>query len=166
MNIKQQIKRLIRNECACYDPSTNGIIYIKNIPQSITIKDYCDREREKDCRCSIFKNKRYSYFERAVLPMNPQLEALYIAEHKARQINYKLSKEDKKRIVEEKSSVAGKVKIHCKKCKDVFLANNYRSQYCDKCKKYLNRERWRESKSKKRQINVNVHNQLSEIVDL
>ncbi len=150
MNIKQQIKRLVRNECACYDTSTNGIIYIKNIPQSITIKDYCDREREKDCRCSIFKNKRCSYFERAVLPMNPQLEALYIAEHKARQINYKLSKEDKKRIVEEKSSVAGKVKIHCKRCKDVFLANNYRSQYCKKCKRYIRRESTRRSMSIKR----------------
>ena len=145
MNIKQQIKRLVRNECACYDPSTNGIIYIKNIPQSITIKDYCDREREKDCRCSIFKDKRCSYFERAVLPMNPQLEALYIAGHKARQINYKLSKEDKKRIVEEKSPVAGKVKIHCKKCKKVFLADNYRSQYCNRRKKYIRRESTRRS---------------------
>lgn len=163
MNIKQQIKRLVRNECACYDPFTNGIIYIKNIPQSITIKDYCDREREKDCRCSIFKNKRCSYFERAVLPMNPQLEAFYIAEHKARQINYKLSKEDEKRIVEEKSSVAGKVKIHCKRCKDVFLANNYRSQYCEFCKKLIKRNKDRISKFEKR--NVNVVNQLSETVD-
>ena len=150
MNIKQQIKRLVRNECACYDPSTNGIIYIKNIPQNITIKDYCDREREKDCRCSIFKNKRCSYFEKAASPMNPQLEALYIAEHKARQINYKLSKEDKKRIVEEKSPVAGKVKIHCKKCKKVFLADNYRSQYCNRCKKYIRRESTRRSMSIKR----------------
>lgn len=166
MNIKQQIKRLVRNECACYDPSTNEIIYIKNIPQSVTIKDYCGREREKDCRCSIFNNKRCSYFEKAVSLINPQLEALYIAEHNAKKVDYKLSKEDKERIVEEKSPVAGKVKIHCKRCKDVFLANNYRSQYCDRCKKYLNRERWRESKSKKRKINVNVHNQLSKTVDL
>ncbi len=141
MNLLQSVKRLVRNECACYDPSTNGIIYIKNIPKSITIKDYCDREREKDCRCSIFKDKRCSYFGRAVLPMNPQLEALYIAEHKARQIDYKLSKEDKKRIVEEKSSVAGKVKIHCKKCGNTFQANNYRQKYCEKCKKIILREK-------------------------
>jgi len=159
MNIGKSVKKLVIKECACYDPSTGGIIYKGNKPIPITIKNYCDREREKDCRCSIFKDKRCSYFERAVLPMNPQLEALYIAEHKAKEVNYE-------RIVEEKSSVAGKVKIHCKKCKDVFLANNYRSQYCDKCKKYLNRERWRESKSKKRKRDVDVHNQLSETVDI
>jgi len=166
MNVFQSVKKLVRKECACYDPSTKRIIYINHIPQSITIKDCCDREREKDCCCSIFKDKRCSYFERTVLPMNPQLEALYIAEHKARQINYKLSKEDKKRILEGKSPVIGKVKIHCKKCKDVFLASNYRSQYCERCKKYLNKKHQREWVSKKRQPVVNVENQLSETVDI
>lgn len=157
MNIGKSIKKLVVSKCACYDSSTK--VYIKNIPQSITIKDYCDREHDKDCRCLIFKDRRCDYFERAVLPMNPQLEALYQAEHQAKEVKYKLTKEDKERIVEEKSLVAGKVKIHCKKCKDVFLANNYRSQYCEKCKKYLNRKHWRENKSKKRKIIVDVHNQ-------
>ncbi len=150
MNIKRQIKRLIRNECACYDPSTNGIIYIKNIPQSITIKDYCDREREKDYRCSIFKHKRCSYFEKAVLPMNPQLEALYKAEHQAKKEGHKLSKQYKEQILEEKSSEKGKVKIHCKRCREVFSANNYRSQYCKKCKRFLHRESARRSILNKR----------------
>jgi len=140
MNIGKSVKNLVRNECACYDPSTGGIIYKGNIPTPITIKDYCDRERDKDCRCLIFKDKRCDYFEKAVLPMNPQLEALYQAEHKAKEVKYKLSKEDKERIVEEKSSVAGKVKIHCKRCGKTFLANNYRQQYCEKCRKYVRRE--------------------------
>ena len=148
MNIGKSVKKLVRNECACYDPSTGGIIYKGNKPTPITIKDYCDRERERDCRCSIFKNKRCDYFERAVLPMNPQLEALYIAEHKARQINYKLSKEDKKRIVEGKSSIAGKIKIHCKRCGKTFLADNYRQQYCKFCKKSIRRESTRRAVAK------------------
>ncbi|MBA7590080.1 hypothetical protein ES708_32182 [subsurface metagenome] len=159
MNINKSVKKSVVNECTCYDSSTKGIIYIKNIPQSITIKDYCDREHDKDCRCLIFKDKRCDYFERAVLPMNPQLEALCRAEHIAKKEGCELSDQSKELIVEEKSLVAGKVKIHCKKCKEIFLANNYRSQYCEKCKKYLNRKHWRENKSKKRKIIVDVHNQ-------
>ena len=107
MNIKQQIKRLVRNECACYDISTNGIIYIKNIPQSITIKDYCDREHTHDYRCSLFQGIRCSYFEKSVLPMNPQLEALYRAEHQAKKEGHKLSKQYEEQILEEKSSAKG-----------------------------------------------------------
>ena len=125
-------------------------------------------EWTKGYRCIFFikENTECVYFERAVLPTNPQLEALYRSEHQAKIEGCELSNQYKKRISEEKSSVAGEVKIHCKRCKMIFLANNYRSQYYDKCKKYLNRERWRESKSKKRQISVNVHNQLSETVDI
>lgn len=113
MDIDQQIKKLVVNECACYSQSLNGIVYIKNKPQSITIKDYCDQERG-DCRCFVFEGKKCEYFDKAVLPMNP--------------------------LVEGKSSVEGRVQIYCKKCGTTFLANNYRSQYCDRCKKYLRRE--------------------------
>ena len=148
MNINKSVKKLVVNECACYDSSTKGIIYIKNIPQSITIKDYCDREQDKDCRCLIFKDKRCGYFEKAVLPMNPQLEALYRAEHQAKIVNYELAKEDKEQILKEESSVAGKVKIHCKRCKMIFLANNYRTQYCEKCRKYVRRESTRNAVAK------------------
>ena len=148
MNINKSVKKLVVNECACYDPSTKGIAYIKNIPQSITIKDYCDREHDKDCRCLIFKDKRCDYFERAELPMDPQLEALYKAEHKSKEVNYELTKEYKKRIVEEKPPVAGKVKIKCKKCKQRFLANNYRTQYCEKCREYVRKESTRNAVAK------------------
>ena len=156
MNIGKSVKKLVINECACYDEVFNDI------------KDYCCLEWTKGYRCIFFikENAKCDYFERAVLPTNPQLEALYRAEHQAKIEGRDLSNQSEKRIVEEKSSVAGKVKIHCKRCKDVFLANNYRSQYCDKCKKYLNRERWRESKSKKRKRDVDVHNQRSETVDI
>jgi len=154
MNISKSVKKLVVNECACYDPSTKGIAYIKNIPQSITIKNYCDKEHDKDCRCLIFKDKRCDYFERAVLPMNPQLEALYKAEHKAKEVNYKLTKEDEEQILKEESSAAGKVKIHCKRCKKTFLADHYNQQYCDDCKIYLNQKHWRENKDKERKRKI------------
>ena len=156
MNIGKAVKILVTRECANYDEVFNDI------------KDYCCLEWTKGYRCIFFikENAECVYFERAVLPTNPKLEALYRSEHQAKIEGCELSNQYKKRISEEKSSVAGEVKIHCKRCKMIFLANNYRSQYCDKCKKYLNRERWRESKSKKRQISVNVHNQLSETVDI
>ncbi|MBA7558482.1 hypothetical protein ES695_00790 [Candidatus Atribacteria bacterium 1244-E10-H5-B2] len=166
MNIGKSVKKLVVNECACYDSSTKGIIYIKNIPQSITIKDYCDRERDKDCRCSIFKDKRCDYFERAVLPMNPQLEALYQAEHQAKEVEYRLTKKDKERIVEEKSPAAGKVKIHCKRCGKTFLADHYNQKYCESCKKYLTKKRWREQKQKERKRSLYSYKVRSETVDL
>jgi len=141
MNIGRSVKKLVVNECACYDPSTKRIIYIKNIPQSITIKNYCDKEHDKDCRCLVFKYRRCDYFERVVLPMNPQLEALYKAEHIAEEVGYKMTKGDKENILEKESSTKGKVKINCKKCGKTFLANNLRQQYCDYCKKSIRREK-------------------------
>ena len=137
-NTQKLIQRLISNECACYSSTLNDI------------KNYCDKEKEKDYVCSLFKNKRCEYFERVVLPMNPQLEALYIAEHKAKMADYELTKEDKERIIEGKSLIAGKVQIHCKKCGKAFLADNYRSQYCEICKRYLRRESTRNAVAKNR----------------
>lgn len=136
------VKKLVRSECACYSETLNGI------------KDYCDREDTKDYRCVFFikeeDNARCGYFEEAVLPVNPQLEALYIAEHKAKMVDYELTKEDKERIIEGKSSIAGKVQIHCKKCGKTFQADNYRQQYCKICKRYLRRESTRNAVTKNR----------------
>lgn len=126
------VKKLVRNECACYSEILNGI------------KDYCDREDTEGYCCIFFikleDNARCGYFEKAVLKMNPQLEALYIAEHKAKMANYELTKEDKQRIIEGKSSMVGKVQVHCKKCGETFQADNYRQQYCDRCKRIIRRE--------------------------
>ncbi len=115
------VKKLVLNECACYSQFSNGI------------KDYCDKEEEEDCRCFIFEDERCGYFEKSVLPMNPQLEALY----KAEKSGYELPKEEEENI----SSVKGKVKIHCKRCEKTFLADNYRSQYCKFCKRVIRVEK-------------------------
>lgn len=133
MNIDYQIKKLVRSECACYSPSQDGIVYTKNKPQSVTIKDYCDKEQEEDCICSLFKNKRCGYFEKSVLPMNPQLEALY----QSKKAGYELPKEDKENI----SSTRGKVNVYCKRCGKTFQADNHRQQYCKFCKRIIQREK-------------------------
>ncbi|GAI84116.1 unnamed protein product, partial [marine sediment metagenome] len=86
----------------------------------------------------------------AVLPMNPQLEALYRAKHQTKKESYKLTNQYKKQIVEDKGLVAGKVNIHCKKCKKTFQADHYNQKYCESCKKYLTKKRWREQKQKER----------------
>ena len=153
MNISKSVKKLAIRDCANYDKVFNDI------------KDYCCLEWTKDYRCLFFikENAKCDYFERAVLPMNPQLEALYRAEHQAKIVNYELTKEDKKRIIEEKTPVAGKIKIHCKKCKQVFLADHYNQQYCKFCKSYIRRESTRKAMSRKR--DVNVSNVLSKNVD-
>lgn len=140
MNIGKSVKKLVIRDCANYDEVFNNI------------KDYCCREWTKGYRCIFFikENAKCDYFERAVLPMNPQLEALYQAEHQAKIEGHELSDKSKELIVEEKSLVAGKVKMHCKKCGNPFQANNYRSQYCEKCRKYVRRESTRRSMSIKR----------------
>lgn len=154
-DIQKLIQKLVINECACYSPSMNGIEYIKHIPHSITIKNYCDKEQEKDCRCLIFKNKSCDYFEKAVLPMNPQLEAIYKAQHEGDIL--------KAKKIEAMSTVKGKVNIHCKRCGKIFQAN-YRQQYCDRCRRYIRRENQRKWIENKR--GSNVDNQLSKTVDI
>jgi len=128
MKIELQIKRLIVNECACYSASLNDI------------KDYCDREYEEDCQCSLSKDKRCGYFEKAVLPMNPQLEELYKADIKAKKIGYKLSQEDKENIIEKESPVIGKIKLDCQRCGEPFVGNP-RQKYCKLCKRIICREK-------------------------
>ena len=78
MKTIELIKKLVINECVHHDKNSNNI------------KDYCDKEFTKSLQCIFFlKDKaRCEYFERAVLPMNPQLEALYRSEHQAKQAGY------------------------------------------------------------------------------
>ena len=132
MKATRAVQKLVVDECHCYNISLNGI------------KHYCCKEMDKDCSCGIFKGERCWYFERAVLPMNPQLEALCRAEL------LKLNEEAKERIIERESPVAGKIKIQCKKCGKVFLADNYRQQYCKFCKKQIRRKNKREYMERKR----------------
>ena len=151
MNISKSVKKLVIRDCANYDEVFNDI------------KDYCCLEWTKDYRCIFFlkENAECDYFERAVLPMNPQLEALYIAEHKANVSDYTLTKEDKQRIIEEKSSIVGKVQTHCKRCGKTFQADNYRQQYCEFCKRIMTRKNKREYMERNK---AKLENQLFETV--
>jgi len=141
MNIGKSVKKLVIRDCANYDEVLNDI------------KDYCCLEWTKGYRCIFFlkENTECDYFERAVLPMNPQLEAMYKAEHIAKEVGYELTKGEKENILEQESSVKGKVKVHCKRCGKIFLADNYRQQYCEFCKKFIRRQSTRNAMAKKRE---------------
>jgi len=150
MNTQKQIEQLVKNECACHSTSCNDI------------KNYCDREWTEGYCCIFFiekpeDNARCSYFERAVLGMNPQLETAYKLRGR------ELTQYDKKQIAKV-SQIKGKVNTHCKKCGKSFLADNYRTQYCEVCKKYIQRKNKRDWISKKR--NITVEYQLPETVDV
>jgi hypothetical protein len=146
MNINQRVRNFVTKECAHHEKILNDI------------KNYCDREFTKSLQCILFleDNARCGYFEKAVLPMNPPLEALYQAKHKAEQIGFQLTEQDKKQILETESSVINKVNIHCKRCNKMFLANNYRSQYCEECKKFLNKEYQKNWLRQKRGIRLSM----------
>ena len=149
--LEDKVKNLITKECANHEKIFNDIKnYCSNRDRSV----YRDKDYPKSIQCIYFfeNNARCEYFEKAVLGMNPQLEALYRAKYQARQIGFQLTEQDKNQIIKEKSPIAGKVNIHCKKCKKIFLADNYRSQYCEKCRKDINRKNWRDNKRKKYRI--------------
>ena len=144
INTEQKVKQLVIDECACYSSTLNDI------------KHYCDKEYDEDCCCRLFKNDRCGYFEKAVLPMNPQLRELYRAELKG-----EATEKDKEKIIEQESSIIGKVNVRCKRCNDVFLADNYRTQYCDKCKRIMTRKNKREYMERKK---AKLENQLFKTV--
>ena len=154
MNIDQSVKNLAIKVCANYDNALNDI------------KDQCCLELTKGYRCIFFlkDDARCEYFEKAVLPMNPKLEALYKAEYIAEEVGYDLTKKEKDDILEKESSIKGKVKIHCKKCGKTFLADHYNQKYCKFCKRSIRRESTRKAMEKKRKIDVS--NVRSETVDI
>jgi len=149
MNINKSIRTLVKKECCCFDKSSNGIT------------NYCDKEPEvSENKCAYFfkakkpveKGKKFikiyarcSWFERAILPLNPQLEALY------KERGNKLTKE-KEKIIKEKSPVAGKIKVHCKRCEKTFLANSYRARYCERCKRLISQEKNRKDNIRRNKL--------------
>lgn len=129
MKTIKSIRKLITDECHCYSPILNGI------------KNYCQNEYDEDCCCRLFKGGRCGYFEKAVLPLNPKLQILYISELKAKKIGYELTDSYKKNIMESESSVMGKIKLICKRCNGLFFADSRRNLYCDQCKRIIRREK-------------------------
>ncbi len=125
----QKIRNLASDECSCYSPILNGI------------KHYCDQEKDKDYTCKLFKGERCAYFEKFVLPLNPQLQELYKSELKAKTDGYKITEENKKDILQNQSPIIGEIKVECARCGEPFVTTDLKGKYCRLCKKIIQREK-------------------------
>ncbi|WP_353958395.1 cysteine-rich VLP protein [Bacillus sp. DX4.1] len=72
MNVEKQVKRLVRDTCACYTSKEGNCIYQEKCPFLNSLY-YRDKEVK-------FESKRCDYFEKHVLPADKELYALYFNE--------------------------------------------------------------------------------------
>lgn len=122
-----RIKSLIANECAGYDKKAHGI------------SNYCCHEPDETRQCVYFQEdntRRCSYLEEYVLPLEPEVQALYHAELNARARGYELTKYQKKLAVE-----AIKLEAKCQECGKMFNPKSRRQKTCDFCRKQKMREK-------------------------
>lgn len=118
------LKKLVTKECANYDKKFNGI------------NNHC--LIRKDSICVFFTTKENpccNYFEQAVLPLDKEHEIKYYNDKAKEKEEYKA------KLIEVQNNFMPKRMIKCAKCNNVFPANSNRQKYCDKCKKYAERER-------------------------
>lgn len=127
---KNKIKRLVKNNCACFLGDKQGI------------SNYCCFQ---DGSCVFFNQDdsipSCSYFENGILPIDEQLE-----------YDYKL---ERNMEVENRTI---KPKVKCKSCGDTFAANSNRQMYCEKCKQYNEKQKvkLRMRKMRKKEVDVTV----------
>jgi len=134
--ISNKIKSLIANECAGHDKKAHGI------------SNYCSHEPSDSKQCIYFledNTRRCRYFEEAVLPLEPDLEAVYQAELTARAKGYELTKYQRKLVID-----ARKLEATCSVCGKVFNPVSRRQKACPTCQKQKIREQSRLRKQKQR----------------
>lgn len=106
MQNKNKLKRLVKNNCACYLGAKRGI------------PNYCCLQ---DGPCAFFSQNddlpRCTYFEQGVLPVDEKLERKYTSE----------------RNVESEFKTV-KLRVNCTRCGRTFSANSNRQKYCEKCR--------------------------------
>ncbi|MET3212153.1 UNVERIFIED_CONTAM: ribosomal protein S27AE [Paenibacillus sp. PvR008] len=106
MQNKNSIKRLVKNNCACYLGAKHGI------------PNYCCLQ---DGPCVFFAQDdslpRCTYFENGVLPIDEKLDREYKSE----------------RNVESEFKTV-KLRVNCTRCRGTFSANSNRQKYCGKCR--------------------------------
>lgn len=126
-----KIKMLAKSECANYETKFNSV------------KDCCLIKGN----CALITNDelvRCGYFEEAVLPLDPELEAVYFAIHKANASGQEVTSKYIKAVRE-----ANKVVKTCDRCGKEFRPSNNRQRHCDLCKKIISRDQARERKRRK-----------------
>ena len=109
--MEKRIKTLIKNECCNYDPKIYGKLH------------YCFADKEHKCRYFLEKWKRCRWFEKAVLPLKPKLEAEY---H------------------DELDTAAKANTRNCDMCNERFVPSNNRQVFCEECREKRDKRRKRE----------------------
>jgi hypothetical protein len=133
-------KQLAVKECANHNHSLNGI------------NDYCI---SMDNRCILATGEKAhcNYFEKSVLPLEPDLARLQQAERKAEVSGYEMTQEHKKRILE-----LSKHKTTCDRCGTVFNMGSNRHKYCTSCEKSIRREQTKARVQKSRRLSNALEN--------
>nr|WP_226001506.1 cysteine-rich VLP protein [Paenibacillus sp. BJ-4] len=112
MQNKNRIKRLVKNNCACYFGAKYGI------------PNYCCLQ---DGPCVFFAQDDSlpccTYFENGVLPMDEKLDQEYKSD----------------RNVESEFKTA-KSRVNCTRCGETFSVNSNRQKYCEKCRDRARKE--------------------------
>lgn len=139
--VSQKVKSLIDDACANFLKQHNGIF------------DYCLLEPEPAKQCVAINGSRCRWLEEAVLPLNANLETLYHAELKAQAGGYELTKLQKSLVVEE-GRWAGKARVKCNRCGEIFPAGSNREKYCGKCRGIVRREQARQRMQNQRKIAI------------
>lgn len=123
MQNKNKIKRLIKNTCACYLGDKNGVL------------NYCCLN---DRPCVFFNSDdplpRCGYFENGVLPTDKKLEREYLIERN-----------------EQVESQAAQPKVKCQRCGETCPVTSNRQKYCERCRKWNEKEKSKIRMRKKRQ---------------
>lgn len=133
------VLQLIKEQCANFDVEMNHV------------RNHCCASESNNYQCGYYKNNkedevsknnndkfRCGYFEKSVLPLDKQLEAVYYAQEVAKQEGGELSLKEKKEIIK-----ANKITLTCNICKQEFASNSKRKSkkekvICKKCKKKNN----------------------------
>jgi hypothetical protein len=122
-------------------------------PAQLAFRECANYDNKNCCvidkRCLILTGEkaRCKYFEEFVLPLEPELQAVYWEEPKAEAEGYELTREHKRRII-----AAAKPKVKCGRCEGIFDAESNRQKYCAKCKKAIQREQTRKRVQKLREV--------------
>jgi hypothetical protein len=135
--LEAEVRKLVSEECASHSRECNGV------------QNHCCARRDERCSFYYGDSSGCSYFEKAVLPLKPELEAIYHAEKKARAGGYSLTKLQRK-LVAEGAEWAGKARVVCEDCGQSFPARSNRQKRCERCQKQAIREQNRQRQINKR----------------
>ena len=125
--LKKDLTQLAVQLCANHCRQANGI------------KGYCLLEPADSMRCVLVTREdgRCGYFESAVLPTDPELQAMYMADREARAVGAPLTEKELRRVALQAPRFA------CARCGKDFTPRSNRQTYCPGCRSVVTREKQR-----------------------